>query len=166
MRTVPEVTARTESPLPPVPDDGPTYATHEDLERCHGLVLGSPTRFGNMAAALKYFIDGTSAEWLSGALAGKPAGVFTSTSSMHGGHESTLLTMALPLIHHGMVLVGVPFTETAVGSTVRGGSPYGAGHIAATSDDTRPDNAETAIARKLGGRVAEVAVRLADWEGR
>jgi NAD(P)H dehydrogenase (quinone) len=165
LRTVPPVSPDTGERLPPVPADGPPYASREELARCRGLLLGSPTRFGNMAAPLKYFLDGTGSEWLSGALRGKPAGVFTSTSSMHGGQETTLLTMALPLIHHGMLLVGVPYVEPALNSTRAGGTPYGASHLAPESGDTRLTEDETSIARHLGRRVAAVAVRLSGWDG-
>jgi NAD(P)H dehydrogenase (quinone) len=160
LRTVPAVSPVTEVAAAAVPDDGPPYVTNADLSECAGLIMGSPTRFGNMAAALKYFLDGTGSEWLSGALAGKPAGVFTSTSSLHGGQESTLLSMALPLIHHGMLFVGVPYTETALGTTTTGGTPYGASHLAREKTATAPSEAETQIARHLGRRVAEIAQRL------
>ena len=160
MRTVPPVSPDTENQLPEVPNDGPPYATAEDLAACDGLILGSPTRFGNMAAALKYFLDGTGAEWLSGTLSGKPCAVFTSTSSMHGGQESTLLSMALPLLHHGMLLVGVPYTEPALVSTNTGGTPYGASHLAREQQDTQPSKEEADIAQTLGARVASLAVRL------
>ncbi|HEX7733086.1 MAG TPA: NAD(P)H:quinone oxidoreductase, partial [Rhodanobacter sp.] len=130
LRQVPPVAPVTETAQPPVPDDGAPYAAKQDLAECSGLALGSPTRFGNMAAPLKHFLDGTGAEWASGTLAGKPAAVFTSTSTMHGGQESTLLTMALPLLHHGMLLLGIPFTEAALTATRSGGSPYGASHVA------------------------------------
>ncbi len=161
VRTVPPVTTKTGGTLPPVPDSGPPYATTDDLEACAGLVMGSPTRFGNMAAALKYFLDGTAGAWLSGALSGKPAGVFTSTSSLHGGQESTLLTMAVPLLHHGMLLVGVPYSEAALSTTTTGGTPYGASHLARKQDDTELSDDESAIAFALGRRVAATAVRLA-----
>jgi NAD(P)H dehydrogenase (quinone) len=164
LRTVPPVTTATGPRLPDVPADGPPYATLADLADCAGLVLGSPTRFGNMAAPLKYFLDGTGTEWLNGVLAGKPAGVFTSTSSLHGGQESTLLTMALPLLHHGMVLVGVPYREPALSSTRTGGSPYGASHFAPTPGDNVPSADESRIAQHLGRRVAEAALRLQGWE--
>jgi NAD(P)H dehydrogenase (quinone) len=144
-----------------VPDSGAPYATLADLSECSGLVMGSPTRFGNMAAALKYFLDGTGSEWLSGALAGKPGAVFTSTSSLHGGQETTLLSMALPLIHHGMLIVGVPYSEPALTSTTTGGTPYGASHVARTQDATSPSDDESQVARHLGRRVAEIAVKLA-----
>ena len=126
LRTVPGVSPDTTATTAEIPTAGPPYASYDELANCDGLVIGSPTRFGNMAAALKYFLDGTSSEWLGGRLRGKPAGVFTSTGSMHGGQETTLLSMALPLIHHGMVLVGVPYSEPAVMATRSGGSPYGA----------------------------------------
>jgi NAD(P)H dehydrogenase (quinone) len=160
LRTVPPVTTVIEAPASPVPASGPPYVSHEDLAACDGLVLGSPTRFGNMAAPLKYFLDGTSAEWASGALVGKPAGVFTSTSTLHGGHESTLLSMMLPLLHHGMVLCGLPFTEPAVARTERGGGPYGAGTVG-SGDGLALSDDEKTLAQLLGRRVAELAVRLA-----
>jgi len=164
MRTVPPVTAANSPRLPDVPNDGPPYASAADLAECAGLVLGSPTRFGNMAAPLKHFLDGTGTEWLSGTLCGKPAGVFTSTSSLHGGQESTLLSMSLPLLHHGMLLVGVPYTEQALMDTRTGGSPYGATHFAPASSDSTPSEHEARIARHLGRRVAEAAIRLEGWE--
>src|SRR5579862_8742705 len=161
LRTVPPVTATTQRLDPPVPDDGPPYATHEDLVECSGLILGSPTRFGNMAAPMKYFLDGTGALWLSGALAGKPAGVFTSTQTMHGGQESTLLSMMLPLLHHGMYLVGLPFTERALSETRSGGSPYGASHVGTPDAVPSLTAEEKTLARALGRRVAALAVQLA-----
>jgi NAD(P)H dehydrogenase (quinone) len=164
VRTVPPVSAETGPRLPPVPDSGPPYATLADLGECAGLVLGSPTRFGNMAAPLKHFLDQTGGEWLAGALRGKPAGVFTASSSSHGGQESTLLTMALPLLHHGMVFVGIPYDEPAVATTRGGGSPYGAGHLAPAQGDTEPTADEAAIARRLGRRVAALALRLDGFE--
>ncbi|MFZ1392353.1 MAG: NAD(P)H:quinone oxidoreductase, partial [Dokdonella sp.] len=130
LRSVPPVAPVTESAQPPVPEDGAPYVSREDLDECIGLVLGSPTRFGNMAAPLKHFIDSTAAEWASGTLVGKPAGVFTSTATMHGGQESTLLSMITPLLHHGMLIVGIPFTEAALNRTTTGGTPYGASHVA------------------------------------
>ena len=160
VRTVPTVSPATEASEPAVPDTGAPYATAADLTECAGLVMGSPTRFGNMAAALKYFLDGTSGEWLSGALSGKPAGVFTSTSSMHGGQESTLLTMAVPLLHHGMMLVGVPFSEPALTTTTTGGSPYGASHLASKEAGTELSDDEIAVAQHLGRRVAATALKL------
>jgi NAD(P)H dehydrogenase (quinone) len=145
---------------PPVPDEGPPYATHEDLIDCAGLILGSPTRFGNMAAPLKFFLDGTSALWLSGALVDKPAAVFTSTQSLHGGQETTLLSMMLPLLHHGMILVGLPFTERGLTETTAGGTPYGASHVASLSGGGVLSQTEQELARALGARVATIAGRL------
>jgi len=160
LRTVPPVAATTGTLDPPVPDAGPPYATHDDLIECGGLILGSPTRFGNMAAPLKFFLDGTSALWLSGALVDKPAAVFTSTESLHGGQESTLLSMMIPLLHHGMVLVGLPFTERGLEQTRSGGTPYGASHVAAISGVGELSPVEQQLARALGARVASVAGRL------
>jgi NAD(P)H dehydrogenase (quinone) len=160
LRTVPQVTAVIEEAHPPVPVDGPPYASHDDLRECDGLVLGSPTRFGAMAAPLKYFLDGTSALWVSGALVGKPAGVFTSTQTMHGGQETTLVSMMLPLLHHGMFIVGLPYTETALNETRTGGSPYGASHVAGIEAQSRLSDDERTLAQRLGRRVAELAVRL------
>lgn len=159
VRTVPAVSADTKPAAAPVPDEGAPYATIEDLEQCSGLLLGSPTRFGNMAAALKYFLDGTSGVWLSGALSGKPAGVFTSTSSLHGGQETTLLSMALPLLHHGMVLAGIPYSEAALTATRTGGTPYGATHIEAEWNPELSKEEKT-LARALGARVAALARKL------
>ena len=159
LRTVPPVAAVIEAPAAAVPASGPPYASHAELATCHGLILGSPTRFGNMAAPLKYFLDGTSSAWVSGQLVGKPAAVFTSTSVLHGGHESTLLSMMLPLLHHGMVMVGLPFTEPALARTRRGGSVYGAGTIGGSEGGLSDD--EKVLAQLLGRRVAEVALRLA-----
>ncbi len=162
LRTVPRVMAGTaHEPDAAVPGDGPPYAELEDLRRCAGLVLGSPTRFGNMAAALKHFLDGSSAEWVSGALAGKPAGVFTSTASLHGGQETTLLSMMLPLLHHGMVLSGVPYTRPELLATRSGGTPYGPSHLAGADSDRPLDEDEAALCRALGRRVATLAVALA-----
>jgi NAD(P)H dehydrogenase (quinone) len=161
LRTVPPVDTVIEKPQPAIPHDGPPYATHDDLRTCDGLVLGSPTRFGNMAAPLKYFLDGTSALWLTGVLAGKPAAVFTSTQTMHGGQESTLLSMMLPLLHHGMYIVGLPYTESALTHTKAGGSPYGASHVAGVSGEGRLSEEERILAQLLGRRVAELAVRIA-----
>jgi NAD(P)H dehydrogenase (quinone) len=160
LRTVPQVTAVVELAQAPVPVDGPPYATHDDLRECDGLVLGSPTRFGNMAAPLKHFLDGTSALWVSGALAGKPAAVFTSTQTMHGGQETTLVSMMLPLLHHGMVIVGLPYTEAALNETITGGSPYGASHVAGAEAHSKLSEDERTLASRLGRRVAELAVRL------
>jgi len=143
-----------------VPEEGPPYASHEDLVECGGLILGSPTRFGNMAAPLKHFLDGTSGLWLGGALADKPAAVFTSTQTLHGGQEATLISMMLPLLHHGMYLVGLPYTEQALTSTQSGGTPYGASHVAGLSGHGTLSEAEADLARALGARVARLAARL------
>lgn len=161
LRTVPAVSSETEATAPPVPSAGPPYATADDLVECDGLVLGSPTRFGNMSAAMKYFLDGTSAQWLAGRLIGKPAGLFTSTGSLHGGQEATLLTMAVPLLHHGMLIVGLPYSEPALTETTGGGTPYGASHVAGPDANPRLTADEITLARALGRRVAEIAVRLA-----
>ena len=161
LRQVPPVAPVTETAQPPVPDDGAPYAAKQDLAECSGLALGSPTRFGNMAAPLKHFLDGTGAEWASGTLAGKPAVVFTSTSTMHGGQESTLLTMALPLLHHGMLLLGIPFTEAALTATRSGGSPYGASHVAGPKGENAISEHERELARALGRRLADTARKLA-----
>jgi NAD(P)H dehydrogenase (quinone) len=161
LRTVPAVSAASEATEPAVPGEGPPYATHKDFKECAGLLLGSPTRFGNMAAPLKYFLDGTSALWLSGDLAGKPAGVFTSTGTLHGGQESTLLSMMLPLLHHGMLLVGVPYTEPALSATQTGGTPYGASHVSGVGAAPRVlSKDEEALCEALGKRVAGIAARL------
>ena len=160
IRTVPKVAPRTETAAPAVPPAGAPYAELRDFEECIGLALGSPTRFGNMAAPLKYFLDGTSALWLNGALDRKPAGVFTSTGSMHGGQESTLLSMMLPLMHHGMYIVGLPFTAEAMNETRSGGTPYGASHLAGSKGDVRLSEHERDLAQLLGRRVAELAVAV------
>ena len=161
LRTVPPVSAASEEPSQPVPAAGPPYVTLADLGEVQGLVLGSPTRFGNMAAPLKYFLDGTGALWLSGTLAGKPAGVFTSTQTMHGGQETTLVSMMLPLLHHGMYLVGIPYTERALNESRSGGSPYGASHVAVTASGVGAlSDDEKTLAQALGRRVAALAVRL------
>ena len=160
LRTVPSVSAESEGPARPVPASGPPYATHEDLAACAGLVLGSPTRFGNMAAPLKHFLDGTGALWLSSALSGKPAAVFTSTQSLHGGQELTLLSMMVPLLHHGMLLVGLPYSEVALNTTRTGGTPYGASHVAGSDRTGVLSAEEQALAQALGRRVAATAVRL------
>jgi NAD(P)H dehydrogenase (quinone) len=159
LRTVPPVAATTQRLDPPIPDEGPPYATHEDLAECSGLILGSPTRFGNMAAPMKFFLDGTSALWVSGALADKPAAVFTSTQSLHGGQEATLLSMMIPLLHHGMVLVGLPYTEGGLTETRGGGTPYGASHFAGGGAGELSE-VERDLARALGARVATLASRL------
>ena len=161
LRQVPPVAPVTETAQPPVPDDGAPYVTKQDLAECSGLALGSPTRFGNMAAPLKHFLDTTGAEWASGTLAGKPAALFTSTSTMHGGQESTLLTMALPLLHHGMLIVGIPFTEPALTATHSGGTPYGASHVAGAKGENAISEHERELARALGRRLAGAARKLA-----
>jgi len=159
IRTVPPVAATTTASDPPVPADGPPYAELADLVEADGLLLGSPTRFGNMAAPLKHFLDSTSELWLAGTLADRPAGVFTATSSAHGGQESTLLSMTLPLLHHGMLIVGVPYTEAALFETRTGGSPYGATHLA-TTWNTALSKEEVTVAHALGARVARIAMQL------
>ena len=158
LRTVAPVSARNEERRESVPAQGPPYASLEELRRADALMLGSPTRFGNMAAPLKYFLDGTSALWLEGALSGKPAAVFTASRTMHGGQETTLLSMMLPLLHHGMLLVGLPYTERSLSTTRGGGSPYGASHVSGVSSDVTDD--ERQLAQALGRRVAQLAVTL------
>ncbi len=161
LRTVPPVAAVTVQAAPPVPEDGAPYVQACDLDECVGLALGSPTRFGNMAAPMKHFIDGLGAQWASGTLAGKPAAVFTSTATQHGGQESTLLSMHVPLLHHGCLIVGIPFTEPLLSSTRSGGTPYGASHVAGAQDDPQPTDEEAVLARALGRRLAGIAARLA-----
>ncbi len=161
LRSVPPVASTTTLASPPVPEEGAPYVEKRDLAECAGLLLGSPTRFGNMAAPLKHFLDTTGAEWASGTLAGKPGAVFTSSASMHGGQESTLLTMLLPLLHHGMVVAGLPYSEPDLSTTREGGTPYGASHVAGAQDDPEPSPAEQRLARALGRRVATLAARLA-----
>jgi NAD(P)H dehydrogenase (quinone) len=161
LRTVPPVSTVTEAAEPDIPTEGAPYAELRDLEECAGLALGSPTRFGNMAAPLKYFLDGTSALWLSGALAGKPACVFTSTGSLHGGQESTLLSMMLPLMHHGMLLLGVPYTHPDLMATTTGGTPYGASHWSGASGSQPISDQTKALTVALGKRLAETAFKLA-----
>jgi NAD(P)H dehydrogenase (quinone) len=160
VRTVPPVGAGINQETPPVPETGPPYARKEDLHDCSGLILGSPTRFGNMSSALKYFIDGTAAEWYSGVLEGKPAAVFTSTASLHGGQETTLLSMMLPLFHHGMFLVGLPYSEADLIKTRGGGSPYGASHFAGWKGERELDVNEINLCRALGKRVARLVLNL------
>ncbi len=161
LRTVPRVAPVTKLAEPDVPPEGSPYVTAADLDECIGLALGSPTRFGNMAAPMKYFLDGTAGEWMSGTLAGKPASVFTASATQHGGNESTLLSMMLPLLHHGMVLVGVPFTEPLLASTREGGTPYGASHVAGGGNDQPVSATEKGIAFALGKRLAITASKLA-----
>tara|TARA_R110002074_G_scaffold152936_1_gene307577 strand:- start:137938 stop:138537 length:600 start_codon:yes stop_codon:yes gene_type:complete len=160
IRTVPAISTVCEATAEDVPDSGAMYASLDDLKNCDGLVLGSPTRFGNMAAPLKYFLDGTSNLWLSGALIGKPAAVFTSTSSLHGGQETTLTSMMLPLLHHGMLLAGLPYSETTLLETRSGGTPYGASHLAGVDNLRKVDDDETKLCIALGKRVATLAKKL------
>ena len=160
LRTVAPVTSAHDPTQQSPGESGPALVERVDLEECSGLVLGSPTRFGNMAAALKYFIDGTGSEWFSGTLAGKPAGVFTSTATLHGGQEATLLSMMIPLLHHGMILVGLPYTERELTTTTSGGTPYGASHVAGEDADRALDATERRLCRVLGRRVADIAWRL------
>jgi NAD(P)H dehydrogenase (quinone) len=161
LRTVPKVSTICEATEPQVPETGAPYATEEDLSNCTGLALGSPTRFGNMAAPLKYFIDGTAGLWLNGNLRNKPAAVFTSTSSLHGGQETTLTSMMLPLLHHGMVIVGLPYSETALLHTSTGGTPYGASHFATSNNNTVLSQDEITLCEALGERLARIAGSLA-----
>lgn len=160
LRTVPPVSPTPEATEPPVPESGAVYCTQEEFAGCAGLALGSPTRFGNMAAPLKHFLDSTGELWMNGALSGRPAGVFTSTSSLHGGQESTLLSMMLPLLHHGMVLTGVPYTEKALLETTSGGTPYGPSRHAGLDGNNPMDDAERALARALGRRLARLGQAL------
>lgn len=160
LRTVPRVSATSEAVAPDVPNSGAPYAELRDLEECAGLVLGSPTRFGNMAAPIKYFLDSTGALWLRGALAGKPAAVFTSSSSLHGGQETTLTSMMLPLLHHGMLIVGIPYLEPELLATASGGTPYGASHHAGAASDAPLTDHERRLCIALGRRLAEIAVKL------
>lgn len=160
LRTVPPVSATCEAVADEIPGEGPPYATLDDLKDCSGLALGSPTRFGNMAAPLKYFLDQTSSLWMSGTLAGRPAGVFTSTATLHGGQESTLLSMMLPLMHHGMLMMGVPYSEPELMNTSSGGTPYGPSHVAGADDDSTLTAEEQALCRALGRRLARTARAL------
>ena len=165
LRTVPAISTECEAVAPSIPDEGALYASLDDLKHCSGLALGSPTRFGNMAAPLKYFLDGTSNLWLTGALVGKPAGVFTSTASLHGGQETTLLSMLLPLLHHGMLISGLPYSEGALLSTRGGGTPYGPSHHAGADGKRALDEDETALCRALGLRLAKLAQQLENTRG-
>ena len=160
IRTVPPVSAVHEPGAGEIPDSGPPYAVTGDLRECAGLALGSPTRFGNMAAPLRYFLDGTGDLWVSGSLVGKPAAVFTSTASLHGGQESTLLSMMLPLLHHGMMILGLPYTEPDLAATRSGGTPYGASHVAGANADVPLTEEEKRLCQALGRRLAETCVRL------
>jgi NAD(P)H dehydrogenase (quinone) len=160
LRTVPPVAAVTQTAAPAIPPEGAPYAELKDLESCAGLALGSPTRFANMAAPLKHFLDGTGPLWLHGALADKPACVFTSTASMHGGQETTLVSMMLPLLHHGMLIVGLPYTQPELNATRAGGTPYGPSHFAGLADDQPVADAERALCIAQGRRLAEIALKL------
>lgn len=160
IRTVPPISATCEAVESTIPREGAPYATLDDLRHCQGLALGSPTRFGNMAAPLKYFIDSTTPLWLGGDLVDKPACVFTSTSSLHGGQETTLISMMLPLLHHGMVIMGIPYTEPALTTTQTGGTPYGASHVAGAANALAISQDEMALARQLGKRLAAMALKL------
>ncbi|VEG91881.1 NAD(P)H:quinone oxidoreductase [Legionella spiritensis] len=161
IRTVPPVSATCEAVDPPVPDKGAPYVTLDDLKGCSGLAIGSPTRFGNMAAPLKYFLDSTSSLWLAGDLVGKPACAFSSSSSIHGGQETTLISMMLPLFHHGMVMVGLPYTEPVLNETQSGGTPYGVTHVAGIANDQPVNSDETTLAKHMGKRLADIALKLA-----
>lgn len=160
LRSIPPVAVVTREAAPPEPDSGAPYLSKSDLEECAGVALGSPTRFGNMAAPVKHFLDGLGDLWASGSLIGKPAAVFTSTASMHGGQESTLLTMMVPLIHHGMLVMGIPYSEAALSTTSTGGTPYGASHVSGSDDDARLSEDEKVLARALGRRLAETCRQL------
>jgi NAD(P)H dehydrogenase (quinone) len=160
LRTVPKVSTVAEATEEAIPAQGPPYAVHDDLIHCDGLILGSPGYFGNMASPLKYFLEGTSALWLSGALSGKPAAVFTSTGSLHGGQETTLFSMLLPLLHHGALLVGIPYTEPQLNQTKSGGTPYGASHVAGLQNEFSITEEEQQLCKALGKRVAEIALCL------
>jgi NAD(P)H dehydrogenase (quinone) len=160
LRTVPKVAPLTQTAAPAIPPEGAPYAELRDLESCAGLALGSPTRFGNMAAPLKHFLDGSGPLWLNGALAGKPACVFTATASMHGGQETTLLSMMLPLLHHGMLIVGLPYTQAELNTTRTGGTPYGPSHFAGVADDQPVADVERALCIAQGRRLAEIALKL------
>jgi NAD(P)H dehydrogenase (quinone) len=165
IRTVPPVSADCEASADEIPDDGDPYITLDDLETCDGLLLGSPGRFGNMAAPMKYFLEQTGSLWMAGALAGKPAGVFTSTATLHGGQETTLVSMMLPLLHHGAIIVGLPYTEAALSTTKSGGSPYGASHVAGDPPSNRLSADERTLCLALGQRVARLAVKLGGADG-
>ena len=161
LRTVPPVAPQTQTALPPVPESGAPYVTSDELRECTGLAIGSPTRFGNMASAMKDFLDSLGSEWASGVLIGKPAGAFTSTASMHGGQESTLLSMMIPLLHHGCIITGIPYSEPRLSSTHTGGTPYGPSHVAGPQDDPTLSDDEAELARAFGRRLAELARKLA-----
>lgn len=160
LRTVPAVSPTTEASAPAIPETGALYCSEDDLKHCDGLILGSPTRFGNMAAPMKYFLDGTSSQWLNGDLINKPAAVFTSTSTLHGGQESTLLTMMLPLLHQGMIIAGIPYSEAGLSTTRTGGTPYGASHLASGDTPNKLSSDEVALCQALGKRIATLALQL------
>lgn len=162
LRTVPKVSTVCEATEPDMPDSGAPYAELRDLEECVGLALGSPTRFGNMASSMKYFWDGTGGLWMKNTMVGKPAALFTSTGTMHGGQESTLLSMMFPLLHHGMVIVGLPYSESELSTTHSGGTPYGASHVAGLANDQPISEAEKKLCLALGRRLAEVALKLSE----
>lgn len=162
IRTVPAVSPVSEATEATIPDKGAVYCTQEDFSQCSGLALGSPTRFGNMAAPLKYFLDGTGAQWMSGSMIGKPAGVFTSSATQHGGQESTLLSMQIPLLHHGMLITGIPFSETELNTTTSGGTPYGPSHVAGADASLPISKSEAALCQAFGKRLAQTALKLLD----
>lgn len=162
VRSVAKVGDRTSERLPSIPDEGAPHAELGDLSDCHGLVIGGPTHFGNMSASLKYFLDQTTAQWFNASLAGKPAGVFTSTGSMHGGQESTLLSMMIPLLHHGMLISGIPYSNPALMQTTRGGTPYGASHVSGENSDFPLSDQEASLCKALGARIARIALALID----
>lgn len=160
IRTVPAVSPSTEVSEPEVPSEGAIYCSEEDFAECSGLALGSPTRFGNMAGAMKHFLDSTGSQWMSGSMIGKPAGVFTSTASLHGGQESTLLSMQIPLLHHGMLISGIPYSETELNTTTSGGTPYGPSHLAGADGKLPISDEESALCQAFGKRLAELALKL------
>ncbi len=160
IRTVPSVSTVIEASEAPVPDKGAVYCSQEDFSQCSGLAMGSPTRFGNMAAPLKYFLDGTAAQWMSGSMIGKPAGVFTSSATLHGGQESTLLSMQIPLLHHGMLICGIPYSEAELSSTTSGGTPYGPSHVAGAEASLPISETEAALCQAFGRRLAQTALKL------
>ena len=161
IRTVPAVSPVVEASEPEVPAEGAVYCSEEEFSECAGLALGSPTRFGNMAGAMKHFLDSTGSQWMSGSMIGKPAGVFTSTASLHGGQESTLLSMQIPLMHHGMLITGIPYSETELNSTTSGGTPYGPSHLAGADSKNPISEEEAALCQAFGKRLAELALKLA-----
>ncbi len=161
IRTVPAVSSVVEASEPEVPSDGAVYCSETDFSECSGLALGSPTRFGNMAGAMKQFLDSTGAQWMSGSMIGKPAGVFTSTASLHGGQESTLLSMQIPLMHHGMLITGIPYSEAKLSSTTSGGTPYGPSHLAGADGNNPISEEEAELCQAFGKRLAELALKLA-----